>query len=195
MAAFVGERESGVARAPRLLVVAEQPERVRQAGQADDLGVLRVANQVRGPLLGAAALDGSLEVGARGLEPALPVGRDPENVGAFHPQHVVSFALAAGAQLLAEGARGLEVAAGQARKRERAHERRLRLDAEHACELGRALVDGVQAIRQIALDPDERSGERGEQPELELVALGARRHASRELERPLEQAHRLVVRV
>ena len=65
MPALLGELEPQVAGALGLLLLSEQRERVSEAGQADDLGILAVAHQVGGALLWVAARDRVLEVRAR----------------------------------------------------------------------------------------------------------------------------------
>ena len=119
------------ARAAASSVAAEQPQRVGEADPAGELGVLPVAQQVLGAVLGAPARRARPR-GAAGpaRQLARPVGGDGEHPLALDREHVVALALAACAQLLAGGARGVEVAARERGDGLRAHERRLGLDAE-----------------------------------------------------------------
>jgi hypothetical protein len=128
------ERAAGVLRAP------QEPQDVGEARHADGLGVLPVAQEVGGPVLGAVPGHGGLEVGPRRLEAPGPVGRDPEDVGPLDPEDVVALALAAVAQPVAARVRGAEVAAGEARERQRAHEGRGGLGAQRAREREGLLV-------------------------------------------------------
>ena len=90
-------------------------------------------------------------------------------------------ALAAGAQLLGGVASGGEVAGREGGDRARAHERRLRLDAQRPRQLEAALVHALEALGAVAVEGVERGGERGQQLQL---ALGVGRQRERALERP-----------
>ena len=168
-------------------VVAEQPERVGQADQAGELGILPVAEQVHGAVLGPPARERALEVRPRRLEPALPERGDGEHPGALDPEDVVAGALGAGAQLLAEGRRGVEVAVRERRERQRAHQRRLRRRPDAARQAEGAVVHLDEPLRAVAVEGDQRRGQRGEDRELARLALAGGRELAAERQRTLER--------
>jgi len=132
-----------ISRTPRSrcrLGVAQEPESVAEAAEADGFRIQPVVDQMGAPVFGTVALDGGLEVLAGHCQLALPEGGDAKHVVALHQKHVVRVLLAACAQLLAKPLRPGEIALGQAGDRQRAQEWRRQFDAERRGELERAPV-------------------------------------------------------
>src|SRR6266542_5265640 len=108
-------------------------------------------------VVGAVALHGGLEVPARSVELTTPEGGDAEHVRGLHQEHAIGVARAARLQLLAGPAGGLEVVPTEAGERERAQERRRRLDGELPREVERALLHLHDALRRVPLHRDRKS--------------------------------------
>ena len=174
------ERERQVALAVGLLVVAEQPQRVRQAQPADQLGVLRVAKQVRR----AAARGGSARPPPRSgrapRQPPVPVGRDPRGRSRLPPR-------APGRLRARRGRAAARRSRAPASKSPRASAARASEQTSGgsgsppswpaSCR-ARAWISG-HAFRRVALEGHQRRGERGQQPELERGACRGRPAAAR----------------
>ena len=204
VAGLGGERQRGVARAPGRGRVAEEPERVGQAAQADDLRVQAVAQ--RG---GSARCSGAVTRPTAASKWRRAAASSPCQ-NADDAQHVVRSPRAArrrrrprrGRAAARRSAARLEVAAGQAGEGERAQQRRARRGAASAS--ARSMQLG-QAGRPIALDDGQRREQRGDRarsssrraraPACRAPARACRTrvgvgvHAQRRAGRPLVPAH------
>ncbi len=172
----------------------EEPQRVGQPPEADDLRVLGVPQQVGRPLLGPVTVNGELEVRASGLEVGLPERRDTEHVLAFHHLLVGSVRVVGVRQQLepVPGGRG-EVAAGQRAERQGAQQRRRRLDAERLGKPPGPALRVPDLGRGVALGGHQRGQQRGVQLQLGDVALRCRGQLGQQLPRGVQQPRGLVV--
>src|SRR5438876_233040 len=151
--------------------MAQEPQRVPKAAQADDFGVLSVPEEMGAAMFGPVALYGDLEVPPGGLELTLPERGDPKHIRALHEEHIVAITLPARPEAFPKPLRQLEVALGEAGERQRTQQRWLRLDCKRTREIERALLHLCHAARPVSLDRAQRRGERRKDRQLAHLAL------------------------
>ena len=90
---LLGQREGCIPRPRGGRCLAEGPERIAQAAEADHLGIESVLDEVGAAVFRTITVHCDAEVAASSLEPALPEGGDAEHVLRFHQEHVIIVSL------------------------------------------------------------------------------------------------------